>query len=284
MYSIDGDFGKVRRIYVPPRTQNYKKIEIPFYFNSGGWHNCNKLYRIERECGKKGHLLLFSLNDGGILHLHGNSPIQIPAYTVAWIPPQRGHAYYTIPDKLWEFYWLDVAEDEILHFAEIFDENSLLYLPNMDLICKEMEHLLIIRNLNRQDFQVESSRTIGNIYHYLLQKSLSNQKTGKQDELVLKIIRNMESTYESELSLLDLSSKYFISVPQLIRRFKDHTGMTPHAYLMLVRLQAATTYLQHTNLSIEEISHRIGFPSTSNFILQFRKRYGIAPSKYRKSQ
>lgn len=34
-------------------------------------------------------------------------------------------------------------------------------------------------------------------------------------------------------------------------------------------------------MTVEEISRKTGFSSTSNFILQFRKIYGSTPQKYR---
>ena len=91
----------------------------------------------------------------------------------------------------------------------------------------------------------------------------------------------MEVACHLDWNLPLLSQKYYLSVPQLIRRFRAETGMTPYAYLMCIRLQTAEMYLRHTPMTVEEISRKTGFSSTSNFILQFRKIYGSTPQKYR---
>jgi len=131
---------------------------------------------------------------------------------------------------------------------------------------------------------VESSRMIGDIYHFLLQEALSHSCVGPRDELVRRIIRQMETACERPWCLQDISKAHFVSVPQLIRRFKTETGKTPYAYLMALRLQTAETYLRYTKHSISEICHMTGFTSTSNFIQQFQKAYGTTPSRYRESK
>ena len=103
----------------------------------------------------------------------------------------------------------------------------------------------------------------------------------KNDPLVRDIIHEMESACYLDWNLPLLSQKYYISVPQLIRRFRTETGMTPYAYLMHIRLQTAEMYLRYTLLTVDEISRKTGFSTTSNFIMQFRKLYGTTPNKYR---
>lgn len=281
MYDVNGDFGQVRSICAPIGAQNRQKPDVPFQLSSAGWHCCNALYRIQRENGQNGHLLLFSLSDGGMLQLSDRPPVQLPASSVAWIPPRCRHAYYTSPGKLWEFYWLDVSEESSVRFQDLFDEQSILPMTGMDEITRGIEEILRSRTENKMTMQIEYSRVTGNIYHKILEESLLQRQAGKQDELVQKIIRSMESCCEQEWNLSEISKQYYISVPQLIRRFKAETGITPYAYLMTLRLQTAEIYLKYSNQTVEEISRRTGFSSTSNFIQQFRKTYEMTPAKYR---
>ena len=111
------------------------------------------------------------------------------------------------------------------------------------------------------EFQIESSRSIGTIYHVLLQESFHRKSSdNKKDSLVHQMIQDMESRYDHDWNLLELSNQYFLSVPQLIRRFKAQTGMPPHTYLMTLRLQAAEMHLKYTNLSVDEIAKKVVFP------------------------
>ena len=282
MYSIDGDFGKVRHIPLPIGFSP-SQAEIPFRICNGGWHCCNEKYYFYRENGLDiGHMLFFSLSDGGRLQLDYGDIIELPAYSAAWIPPAVQHSYFTGVGETWEFYWLHIQDTPALQLKNIFRDYSVIPLTSIKEISVEIESLLKGKNKNPREFEIEFSRRFSSIYHHLLQESsIQTIEHTKSDPLVRDIIHEMESVCHLDYNLPLLSQKYYISVPQLIRRFRAETGMTPYAYLMHIRLQTAEMYLRYTNMSVDEISRKTGFSTASNFIMQFKKMYGSTPQKYR---
>ena len=186
MYSVDGEFGKVRHIRAPLSGQ---AIEVPFALTSGGWHCCNDKYSIQREGVLKDHLLLFSLTEGGMVQLGDSAEVRLPAGSVVWIPPGEKHRYGTIPGGLWEFYWIHADATENLQFEIIFNEGSLLILSSMEAISNEFEKMIRSRYEDLWEYQIESSGKLGVIYHMLLQESVrQKKKCCKWDELVRGII------------------------------------------------------------------------------------------------
>jgi AraC-like DNA-binding protein len=63
----------------------------------------------------------------------------------------------------------------------------------------------------------------------------------------------------------------------LCRFFKRDTGRTLTAYITERRVAAAAQLLIETNLSLLEISYRVGFGNYSNFNRQFKKIRGLTP-------
>jgi AraC family transcriptional regulator len=62
------------------------------------------------------------------------------------------------------------------------------------------------------------------------------------------------------------------------------TGVLPHAYVMERRLQVARELLiNHPELSIEQITVRLGFSSSSHFSSAFRRWSGLTPTNFRRS-
>lgn len=282
MYSINGDFGKVRHIPLPIGFHNLQ-TEVPFGIQNGGWHCCNDKYHFHRENGfDTGHMLFFSLSDGGCLQLNNGAVQKLPASSAAWIPPGIPHSYFTAAGENWEFYWLHIDDTPALQLKSIFRDNSYISLSNIEEISREIENLLHSKNKNPREFQIEFSRRFSCIYHQLLlESSQQTIEQNKSDSLVRDIIHQMESACYLDWNLPLLSQKYYISVPHLIRRFRAETGMTPYAYLMHIRLQTAEMYLRYTLMTVDEISRKTGFSTTSNFIMQFQKIYGTTPQKYR---
>ena len=63
-------------------------------------------------------------------------------------------------------------------------------------------------------------------------------------------------------------------------------ALDPNMYYMTMStadtLRKAAELLQHSNLSVLEISSQAGFNNLSNFNRQFKKYYQMTPSQYRK--
>jgi len=74
-----------------------------------------------------------------------------------------------------------------------------------------------------------------------------------------------------------------LSTSRLRHLFKAETGSTPAQYLKSVRMREAQRLLLTTFLSVKEIMNRVGIADESYFGHEFRKAYGLAPSKFRNS-
>ena len=66
------------------------------------------------------------------------------------------------------------------------------------------------------------------------------------------------------------------------RIFHSATGATFLEYLYNVRLAKAHQLLLGSDLSLNEISSRCGFSSTSHLARIFKNAYGIPPREFRK--
>ena len=70
----------------------------------------------------------------------------------------------------------------------------------------------------------------------------------------------------------------------LERIYKKHYGISLWECVTVCRLAAARELLLQPELPVKEIQERIGFYNRQTFFLQFKKRYGMSPSKYRKQE
>ena len=84
------------------------------------------------------------------------------------------------------------------------------------------------------------------------------------------------------LSMNDIYKQYPCSIPTIIKKFKQLTGMTPVQFQTSVRLDQATILLSESPLSIEEIAFSLGFHSISHFYEIFKAHFKMTPNAYRK--
>lgn len=105
--------------------------------------------------------------------------------------------------------------------------------------------------------------------------------TKKMDNLILAVQKYIDEHYTESISLESLSSQFFVSVSFLVHAFKRETGKSPINYLIDRRMGEAQRYLSYTNLSVSEISERIGYDNVCYFNKVFLKRTGFQPSAFR---
>ena len=72
-----------------------------------------------------------------------------------------------------------------------------------------------------------------------------------------------------------------LSPSRLRHLFKSETGITPNQFVKEVRWSEAEKLLRTTFLRVKEIMNRVGFLDESHFGHEFKKTYGVSPSKYR---
>lgn len=100
------------------------------------------------------------------------------------------------------------------------------------------------------------------------------------DKFIWSVIRYINENLDKELSIDVLSSKFFISRYYLMHKFKIETGYTLYSYILEKRLLKSKDMIIEGK-SIQEICTSLNFNDYSNFMRQFKKRFGKAPGAYR---
>lgn len=99
---------------------------------------------------------------------------------------------------------------------------------------------------------------------------------------LLKIVQAMEVNLEEPLSLDELAAHGGISRRQLERLFRNLLSDTPSGYYLKLRLRRARHLLEHTSLSILEVSLACGFVSPPYFSRAYRAYAGLSPREDRR--
>ncbi len=99
-------------------------------------------------------------------------------------------------------------------------------------------------------------------------------------ELLVEILE--KNWNNSEFNVMEFCSEMSVSKPQLYRKSKYLTGMSPNELLREYRLNKALELLKDDSQNISEITYEIGFNSPSYFTKCFQKRFGIQPLIYHK--
>lgn len=108
---------------------------------------------------------------------------------------------------------------------------------------------------------------------------LAEQKGEKEGIFLKKINAIIFSQLDHEnFGVNELASRMAISRVQLFRKIKALTQVSPHQYIMNIRLQKARELLEREDCNVSEAAYRAGFISASHFTRAFQKKFGFKPS------
>src|SRR5450756_2196869 len=93
----------------------------------------------------------------------------------------------------------------------------------------------------------------------------------------------MAEYFAEDISLEDLAKVTGLTSKHFARAFKQSTGMPPHQYLIMLRIEAAKRRLIGTKASLADIALACGFADQSHFTSTFRKNVGVSPGIWRHS-
>ena len=86
-----------------------------------------------------------------------------------------------------------------------------------------------------------------------------------------------------DICLEDLAELTGLSCKHFARAFKQSTGLPPHQYLIVRRIEAAKCCLVDARASLADIALACGFADQSHFTATFRKLVGVPPGTWRRS-
>lgn len=104
----------------------------------------------------------------------------------------------------------------------------------------------------------------------------------KQNELLLPILKYMESNYKTVT--LNSVAKIFGFHPNYLSAYiKKYTGKSYKELIITQKLLQAGFYLKNSDLSIEKIANEVGYHNLGFFYEKFQEYYHMTPTEYRKT-
>jgi AraC family transcriptional regulator len=86
------------------------------------------------------------------------------------------------------------------------------------------------------------------------------------------------------IDLATLAKSVGLSAFHFARAFKQSTGMPPHRYQIMQRIERAKNLLVDTGLPISDVAAAVGYEDQGQLARLFRREVGVTPSQYRRER
>lgn len=107
-------------------------------------------------------------------------------------------------------------------------------------------------------------------------------KGGLAPQRLRRVLEFMHANVDKQVTLESLATCAGLSASHFSHQFRASTNMTPHQYMLRIRMDRCKELLRSQNMSMLEIALETGFQNQQHFSTVFRRVVGTSPSDYRR--
>ena len=238
---------------------------------------------------------LIYTKSGSLTFRIGEKTYRVGAGEVIFYPPDLPHCIVSMEERSWEVSFITFT----CASARMEELAGRVLLPDGE-TAEELRRLLRFGTRFFYNQRVNGDRTIGmycnagerellrikqGLEAVLTGLSISGGRSGERKSPVFnEAVEFMNAHLGEPMPLSRLATETGVSVSTLKSAFRKASGGGVNGYYIGLKLSRGEKLLRETDLSVGEIAESLGFSSQFYFSEQFKARYGLSPTAYRKQQ
>ena len=201
-----------------------------------------------------------------------------------FIPSNAYHSFYDIKGESFKKYWIhfDVYPDN-----RIFERLSLPYVitpENTETITEIFSKYAEISQSNNLSDKLFAKGYLTELLAEYIRHSNSKDSFVEtaMEERFSELLRYINENLSKRITNSELAAFLFVHPNHLIRIFRERVGKTPSRYIAEKKMEQARRLLETTELSVMQISEKVGISDTAYFARLFKSCYDMTPTYCRK--
>jgi AraC-like DNA-binding protein len=199
--------------------------------------------------------------------------------------PAEPHSGRMARSLLWRYRGLYLTEGALRRLADALGIETVPYFttnrfPDADLVAAFRQLNLALEE--GRDALLERERLVASFGRLFRRYGSGGQRiavAAPDHRALTKVEAVMRQRYDEPLSLDGMARVVELTSFQLIHLFKRTVGLTPHAYLTQIRLEAALRHMQR-GMPIADAALAAGFYDQSALTKHCKRSYGITPLQW----
>jgi AraC-like DNA-binding protein len=233
------------------------------------------------------HFSIGAITAGSSTYIHEQSEFAVDVGTVVLMNPGDVHACNPIDDQPWSYVmlyvdtpWLTDLQHQLGFSDDLaFRRFSVTHTRDASLFAG-LNDLYEVLVDPQQDVLRKQSLAVEFFGEVQLQLNPVAQPLREPNFKLERAAEYIRDNCTRMLKLEDICAAAQLSPSYLIRAFKQHFGMTPHAFLVNRRIQFAQDQLRSGKL-IADVALEAGFADQAHFQRAFKQHLAATPGQYR---
>lgn len=116
---------------------------------------------------------------------------------------------------------------------------------------------------------------------FVQEENIQNEEIKENTEWIVALKEYiLQKCDNAKLNQVDIAEHFNVSKSTFYRKVKMETGLTPNEFINEVKLLEARKIVENSSdISLKELSLKVGYLHTSYFANQYKKRFGVHPIK-----
>ena len=237
-------------------------------------------YTILRSKGRKDYHFLYVRNGKIDAEINGEKVCLVAGQCIVYLPGVPQKYVFTAandPVSYYVHFTGTVAEEA---FSRVQRCNNMVYDIVDRTAFEGLFHQLVNVHNNSAFVDIlEENGLLLQIIALLARSAEAQPQHSKSD--ILFATSYMREHFHEPLDIKTCADLLHISVSWFSHLFTQVIGVSPHKYLLSLRIDKAKELLSYSSMNIAEISASVGFPDSLYFSRLFRRYTGYSPMNYR---
>jgi AraC-like DNA-binding protein len=246
-----------------------------------------KGYAFDWQQGRilEGFVLLYISSGRGTFESKAGFSANIEPGHAVLLFPKVWHRYTPDLETGWHEHWIGfdgkIARRWLQH--KLFSaKNPVVKINAEDTVLATFSRIMRSIRANRPALQ----QVLAGATHNLLGLIYSSQQAkpehdAQNNNAIEYAITRIQNEFAGDLDMKLLAEELGVSYSWFRHTFSAHTGLSPHQYLLELRLVRARNLLAESELTIKEIATQTGFEDEFYFSRLFRQKLNLSPSQWR---
>jgi AraC-like DNA-binding protein len=230
--------------------------------------------------------MLFITQGEGEFESHSTGGKKVPSGSVVLLFPGVWHRYRPVAAVGWHEYWVSYSGDCVDRLVEhgfFSPREPILKVGGDDALLHAYLTLLDRLRSEPIGFQQLLAASVMEILAALMGAVRAQGAGSRMHEIVCRAKSLLESHTGATPTIEKLANSLGLSARQLYRVFREHTGLSPHQYHLLLRIERAKRMLHGTSMSVKEVAAALAFENPFHFSNVFKQKTGTSPTQWRRS-
>lgn len=205
----------------------------------------------------------------------------IPALSASLMPRDRPHRYRReAGSRRWEYRWVEFDGEQVPALLAMLGLGDAWCIPGCGEVLPQVEQVHAMLRERGDDALHEATTLFLHVLALVARRA--RQRPEAAPTAVERAVAWMALHLHTPVALAEVARAAGVSPWHCVRLFRAAHGVSPLAYLRLLRLQRAKSLLHGGDLAIGQVARAVGYARVQHFTRMFTRAMGMPPRAFRR--